>query len=67
MVVIDNGKVIKKITYNNVKNYTSIKRGVYRPDCTHKTAKMIFQNIHTRLKWIVEVSKGEENSTHAWV
>ena len=43
-------------------NYISLKRGVYRPDCTYKTANMIFQNIHTRLKWTVEVSKGEENS-----
>ena len=52
----------KQVNHNfNVKNYISLKRGVNRPDCTYKTAKMIFQNIHTRLKWIVVVSKGEEN------
>ena len=27
----------------NVKNYSSSKRGVYRPDSTYKTAKMIYQ------------------------
>ena len=27
----------------NVKNYISLKRGVYRPDSTCKTAKMIYQ------------------------
>ena len=46
------------INVNNI----SLKCGVHRPDCTYKTAKMIFQNIRTRLKWIVIMSKGEENS-----
>ena len=27
----------------NVKNCISLKRGVYRPYCTYKTAKMIYQ------------------------
>ena len=45
-----------------VKNYTSLKRGSYRPDCTYETAKITLQNIHTRLMWIVVVSEGEENS-----
>ena len=27
----------------NVKNYNNLKRGVYRPDCTCKTAKMIYK------------------------
>ena len=27
----------------NVKNYSSLKRGVYRPDSTYKTTKMIYQ------------------------
>jgi hypothetical protein len=29
--------------HDNVKNYSSFKRGVYRPDSTYKTAKMIYQ------------------------
>ena len=62
---VDNIKyrlAVRKTANIYVKNYISLKRGVYRPDCTSKTAKIIFQNIHTRLKWIVFVSKGEENS-----
>ena len=62
MAVIACDSVRQGILRINVKNYISFKRGVYRPDCIYKTAKMIFQNIHTRLKWIVVVSKGEENS-----
>ena len=33
-----------------VKNYISLERGVYRPDSTYKTAKMIYQEIFT-LSW----------------
>ena len=34
----------RKTANINVKNYCSLKRGVYRPDSTYKTAKMIYQN-----------------------
>ena len=33
----------KKTANINVKNYISLKHGVYRPDSTYKTAKMIHQ------------------------
>ena len=48
--------------YINVKNYFSLKHGVYRPDSTYKTAKMIYQNY---LHWAEAVScsvKGKEIS-----
>ena len=34
----------KKTANINVKYYISLKRGVYRPDSTYKTSKMIYQN-----------------------
>ena len=33
----------RKTANINVKNYISLNRGVYRPDSTYKTAKMIYQ------------------------
>ena len=33
--------------FENVKNYNSLKRGVYRPDCTYKTAKIILRKMFT--------------------
>ena len=33
----------RKTAYINVKNYSSCKRGVYRPDSTYKTAKLVYQ------------------------
>ena len=33
----------RKTANINVKNHISLKRGVYRPDSTYKTAKMIYQ------------------------
>ena len=34
----------RKTANINVKNCLSLKRGVYRPYCTYKTVKMIYQN-----------------------
>ena len=50
----------RKTANINVKNYINLIRGVYRPDNTYKTAKMIYQNIHTKLEWIVVVSNGKK-------
>ena len=33
----------RKTANINIKNYLSLKRGVYRPDSTYKTAKMIYR------------------------
>ena len=49
--------VAKKTANNIVKNYISSKRGVYRPDCTHTLQKGFTRSVHTKLKWIVVVSK----------
>ena len=54
------GQPSRILSYINVNNYISLKRGVYRPDSTYKTAKMIYQNLHTKLKWIAVVSKGKK-------
>ena len=48
-----------RYTWYYVNNYSSLKRGVYRPDSTYKTAEMLSKNIHTKLKWKVVVWKGK--------
>ena len=57
-------KVLFQLTIygNNVKNYISSKRGVYRPDCTYKTAKMIYQKYSHQAEVDSCSVKGEENS-----
>ena len=47
---------------NNVKNYISLKRGVYRPDSTYKTAKVIYQKYSHQAEVDSCCVKGEENS-----
>jgi hypothetical protein len=37
----------RKTANINVKNYISLKRGVYRPPCTYKTAKIILSKMFT--------------------
>ena len=46
------GKKTANIIFNN---YSSSSCGVYEPDCIYETAKMIQQNIQTKLKWTVVV------------
>ena len=43
VVYIKYRRAARKTANINVKNYMSLKRGVYRPDSTYKTAKMIYQ------------------------
>ena len=44
LLILNTGLLVKKTANINVKNYISLKHGVYRPDSTYKTAKMIYQN-----------------------
>ena len=58
MLLISNtGLMVEKTANINVTNYITSKLGVYRPDCTYKLLQLFTKNIHTKPKWIVEVSK----------
>ena len=61
MFIQTTGLLLEKRQNNNVKNYISSKRGVCRPVYTNKKLQKWFaQNIHTKLKWVVVVSKGKK-------
>ena len=55
----------RKTANINVKNCYGLERGFYMPDGIYKTAKMIYQSIHTKLTLSSQESysvEGEENS-----
>ena len=54
--------MVELIQRINVKNYSSLKRGVYRPDSTYKTAKMIYQEYSHLAEVDSCIVKGEGHS-----
>ena len=51
----------RKTANINVKNYIRSKRGVYRPECTYKTAKMNYQKYSHQAEVDSCGVKGKEN------